>query len=116
MNSLEPVVLQHHPAVSALGALGVVVVGSEVRAISEVIPIAKALNIVVGVNLHPDNGLEERLSDECGYFFHGSVSVFDVQIDATWKGGYTISLTLGSLVGGGSSWEEKAYWTRGTVE
>ena len=116
MNSFEPVVLQYHSAVSALGSFGVVVVGSVVRTIREVIPIAEALNVVEGVDLHPDNGLEEGLSDECGYFFDGSVSVFDVQINTRWEGGYTMSLTLESLVGGGSSWEEKAYWTRGTVE
>jgi len=116
VNSLEPVILQDNPAVSALGPLGIVIVRSVVWPVCEVVSIAEALDIVVGMDLHPDYGLEERLSDEGWYSLNGAVSVFDIQVDAEWAMPYTISLTLESLVGGGSWWEEKAYCTLGKLE
>lgn len=97
MHPLEPVILEDHSASPANRPLRIIIMGTQVRTIGEVVPVAVAL--IEGMHLHASDGIKQGLSHKSGDCFNDPIFVFYVDIDAALIGRYVISLTLGNLVG-----------------
>jgi hypothetical protein len=80
MHSLEPVVVEEYSALGAVGSLGIVIVGSEVRTIGEVKAIAES-TFFPGMNFHPSDGLVERLTHKCRHFFNDLIFILHIDVD-----------------------------------
>ena len=74
-----------------------------VWSIGEIISIAEALMILICVNFVVKDCLQKRLSYKTLSSFNNSIPIFDINVDSNYKMKYATSLTLGSLVGAGSS-------------
>lgn len=80
VHPLEPVVLKNHPASHADGSLGIVIVGTQMGTIGEVIPVADA--VLEGLDLHSVNCFQKGFSNKCRHSLDDAVFVFDIEIDA----------------------------------
>ena len=100
MNPLEPVILEDHSAPAADGSLCIIIMGTQVGTIGEVIPVA--ITFLEGINLHAGDGVKQGFSNKSGDCLNDSKFVFYVDIDAALIVSYVISFTFGNLVGMGS--------------
>jgi len=100
MNPLEPVILEDHSAPAANGSLCIIIMGTQVGTIGEVIPVA--ITFLEGINLHAGDGVKQGFSNKSGDCFSDAKFVFYVNIDAALIVSYVISFTFGNLVGMGS--------------